>query len=454
MQRLFAYIKFSGLYALAWSLGLLPFRLLWGICQVLGLGYYALASKRRRMILSNWHHAFPKKPQQWIVAQARRSCMHLVELGLMGVVWPFWSEKTLRKRFRLSPRAKELLQEIRAKRHPRIILVPHFSLTESLTLIPWLLGHSEGLNIGVLYRPLNQPSLDAFVKKTRERGGLHLLPRSRQGLKEAVEFLEQGNSLVILFDQSPREGGWLGPFLGRLTTTTALPGRLLERFQALAYTCYPRALGPFQAEICIEQLEASTALELVERSNAWLGDLLKNNPKQAQTWLWAHNRWRFLAQEALCLGLPSKVQKLPFPADLKSFRLWVLLPSSSEEFQALLPTLEALQQARPDMDLGLYVPEGQQLQWKCPVYSFPQRLEEQKDFFKQQSLRYPDALLVCTPAGPLDSAVALTQAPVRLGYSYSQGPRPGLTHTWRAEEHSCPKNPLFWKSLHAAFSPR
>lgn len=454
MQTLFAYLKFSGLYAVAWGLGLLPFRLLWGICQALGLGYYGLASKRRRMILSNWHHAFPEKPQTWIAAQARRSCMHLVELGLMGVVWPFWSEATLRKRFTISSGSRELFQDILVKPQPRLILVPHFSLTESLTLVPWLLGQSENLKIGVLYRPLNQLSLDAFVKKTRERGGLRLIPRSREGIKEALAFLEQGNSLVILFDQSPRQDGWLGPFMGRLATTTALPGRLLERYQALAYICYPRALGPFKAEICLEQLEASTAPELIARSNAWLGDLLKNNPTQAQTWLWAHNRWRFLEQEQLCLGFPSKIQKLPLPADLKGFRLWVILPSSPEVCRALVPMLEALQRARPDMDLELYVLEGQEFKWPCSVRVFPRKLSKQKDFFKKQSTRYPDALLVCPAEGPLDHAVALTHAPLRLGYAYCGDPRPGLTHLWQAPPDGCPKDPLFWKSLHAAFSPR
>lgn len=445
-------MQVAGLYLVGYTLAILPFRFLCGICRFVGLAYYRFVPKRRHLLLSNWHHAFPESTPGWLKERAQRSCMHMVELGLMGFLWPFWRKQTLKKRFTLTQRGRELFEEMVDNARPRIILVPHFSMTESLTLVPWLFDPKRFPKMGVLYRPLDQPVLDTLIKRTRERAGLKLLPRSQSGLKEAIRFVKSGHTLVVLFDQSPREQGWLGTFMGRLATTTPLPGKLLEQHQAQAYVCFPRYRQPFSAEIDLERLQANDASQLIQSANQWLEGTLRADPIQAQTWLWLHDRWRFLDEPEACLGLPD-LPSLPLPEGLKSFRLWIILPEEAQERKALRPTLEALRTCRPDVDLRLYLIEGQSLEWKAPWRVFPQKASSQKHFFKNLSLSYPDVLLVCTPPGPLDKHLALTQAPLRLGYRLTRPERKALTHTWKAPKALSPQQPKFWKALHEAFQP-
>ncbi len=404
-------IKACGLRGLGYCLASLPFFCLWGLCWAVGLAYYALAGKRRRLLLSNWHHAFEDHDLAWIRAAARRSCAHLVELGLMGFLWPFWRRKTLLKRFSLAPEARALLETAFATPGPRIFLVPHTSLMEGLILIPLLFGPGFKGPFGVIYRPLKQPVLDDFIKKTRQATGFKLIARGPEGLKEAMQLLQKGGNLVVLFDQSPREKGWLGAFLGRMATTTALPGKLLERYHAQAYVCYPWHVKPFSAQMRIQSLQAKDAQALLQESNLWLEAFLRKNPDQAPTWLWAHDRWRIREQQEQCLQLPD-LPCLPLPERMRSFRLAVILPQDPRHRLALRPMLEQLATCRPDVRLSLYLIEGESLSWEAPVIAFPAQSRRQASFFKQLRFAYLDAIIVCDPT--FYKAAALTKTPLRL----------------------------------------
>ena len=59
------------------------------------LTYFALP-RRRRVIDSNLHHAFPGRPEKWRRDVGRESCRRMVETGLLSLAIPFLSEQRLR----------------------------------------------------------------------------------------------------------------------------------------------------------------------------------------------------------------------------------------------------------------------------------------------------------------------------------------------------------------------
>ena len=60
------------------------------------LMYFALP-RRRRVIDSNLHHAFPSRADRWRREIGRESCRRMVETGLLSLAIPFLSEQRLRE---------------------------------------------------------------------------------------------------------------------------------------------------------------------------------------------------------------------------------------------------------------------------------------------------------------------------------------------------------------------
>ena len=53
--------------------------------------------RRRRLILSNLHHAFPEKSAAWHRAIGRESCRRMIETGLLSLATPYLSAERLRE---------------------------------------------------------------------------------------------------------------------------------------------------------------------------------------------------------------------------------------------------------------------------------------------------------------------------------------------------------------------
>ena len=54
---------------------------------------------------------------------------------------------------------------------------------------------------GSIFRPLDNPSADEFVKRSRERFGMRLLSR-KEGFAEALKILRRRGLIGVLFDQN------------------------------------------------------------------------------------------------------------------------------------------------------------------------------------------------------------------------------------------------------------
>jgi lauroyl/myristoyl acyltransferase len=64
--------------------------------------------RRRRLILSNLHHAFPEKSPAWHRSIGRQSCRRMIETGLLSLATPFLSETRLRTIISAAPGLREV----------------------------------------------------------------------------------------------------------------------------------------------------------------------------------------------------------------------------------------------------------------------------------------------------------------------------------------------------------
>jgi lauroyl/myristoyl acyltransferase len=148
----------------------LPEALLRGLAAGLGDLLFFCLPRRRQLVLSNLHHAFEDRPAHWHRAIGRESCRRLIETALLSLAMPFLPERRLRGMLRASPPLAAAL----ATQRPTLFVTAHLCCWESQTMLP-LLVPAPFPEFGVVFRPLDNPAADAWVKRSRERFGMRLL---------------------------------------------------------------------------------------------------------------------------------------------------------------------------------------------------------------------------------------------------------------------------------------
>ncbi|MGK0176557.1 MAG: KDO2-lipid IV(A) lauroyltransferase [Lentimonas sp.] len=119
----------------------------------------------------------------------------------------------------------ELLQDALSEKKGVLILLAHMGPWELLAYITQLYG--ENVQIGTMYRPMNNEYFNAWFKSVRAQRGTRLFSRE-DGFHKPVDFLRSGTMLGVLADQKMRQGV-IAPFFGKKVTTNPLPGLFQRR---------------------------------------------------------------------------------------------------------------------------------------------------------------------------------------------------------------------------------
>jgi len=427
-----------------WLAAHAPEWLLRGLAAVLGDLIFLGLRRRRRLVLSNLHHAFPDRPPAWHRAIGRESCRRLAETALLSLALPFLSAPRFRRLLRGAPELAAVLAVPPGGR-PRatVIATAHLCGWETETALS-LLAAGPCVEIGAIFRPLDNPAADAWIKRGRERFGMRLLSR-KTGFQEAMQILRRHGAVGLLFDQNAGDHGALTTLFGRVCSTSELAGLLAERFRADVYVMYPRRLAFWRYEMTPRLITSGgPAGDVTIQLNRWLEGHLAADDNACASWLWAHDRWRHQDVPARRLRLGSRRDLLA--ADLRQrglaatprrTRLWVRLPNWLGDVVMTLPLLRALRVSRPDAHVTLLAQPGLQpllerLGVADAVRALPARGPGYFRHFRRLRAEYPDCYVLFTHSLRGDLEAWLTRCPQRFGVSRRGRRRPLLTHGWRA----------------------
>jgi len=426
--------------SLGWLLARAPRRPIAWASVLLGNLILWLAPGRRRLIFSNLQHAFPDKPAAWHRRIARLSSQRLVETAMLSLAAPFLAERQIRAIARLGPSVEAWVASPDPK--PVVFGTVHLALWEAQT---WLgtLARSPIPEFGIIYRPLNNPRLDSFVKRTRERFGFRLLSR-KKGFGEALGILRNGGCAAVLFDQNAGRQGALATFFGRVCSTTELPGMLAAHTGARIRTFYPRRTGFWRVTFESDSIDHDgTAAGATIALNRWLESALSAEDDLCASWLWLHDRWRNQDVPARRLRLEAKRNLLDEDLRARGWaclprktRVWVRMPNWLGDVVMALPLVRALRASRPDAQIHV-VAAARFLHlvaaWKVAdhLHPLPARGWGYFSFFDGLRRSYPDVWLLLTNSARGDLEASLSGCPQRFGLRRRGRPRPFLTHTWR-----------------------
>lgn len=430
------------LKSLGWLVAHTPEPLLAVIARLLGDFIFYCLPRRRRLVLSNLHHAFPQKPASWHAKIGRESCCRLIETALLSLATPYLTEARWRRIVVATPALVAAHTRHHTDPAATLICSPHLAYWEAQTA-QFLLVPSPHPEFGIIFRPLDNPSADAFVKASRERFGMRLLSR-KEGFAEALKILRRKGWVGVLFDQNAGLQGALTTLFGRVCSTTELPGVMAQKFAARVYGIFPRRRAFWRVDVDVEEIPHDNTSEAVTFGlNRWLEDLLQRDDNLCASWLWSHDRWRNQDMPSRRFRLESKRDLLA--ADLaarglaapeRRTRIWVRLPNWLGDVVMAVPLLRALRAGRPDAEIVLVGKKQFQLlaeRWQLGDHYHPLPPQGLSYFahFRRLCAEHPDVWLLFTNSVRGDLEAWLTGCRQRFGLVRPGKKRPLLSHRYR-----------------------
>jgi KDO2-lipid IV(A) lauroyltransferase len=221
--------------ALIWSIGRLPFPILWGLGQVLGRIGYLVAADRRLVGRLNLEICLPERTPG---ERERILRDHFGWLGVaalsQGVGWGI-SRRRLERLVTIVNRGP--IDARIAKGQPVIVLVPHFVGLELGGAAFTALVHP-----GVyMYQRIRNPVVDWRVRRARRQYGSVAIERS-DDLRGLVREIRGGTPFFYLPDQDAGRRGIFVPFCGVLASTIPMLGRFAAMTGALVIPTIARFL--------------------------------------------------------------------------------------------------------------------------------------------------------------------------------------------------------------------
>ncbi len=426
---------------LGWLAAHTPEAVLRALAAALGDFIFVGFPRRRRLVLSNLHHAFPEKPADWHRGIGRESCRRIIETGLLSLATPYLSERRYREIISVSPELRAVYAEHARDPVATLICSPHIAYWEAQTAKPLLIP-APFPEFGIIYRPLDNPAANDFVKASRERFGMKLLSR-KEGFAEALKILRRRGFVGVLFDQNAGLQGALTTLFGRVCATTELPGLMAEKFNARVVGIFPRRLGFWRVEIGAHRLaHDGSGPSVTIGLNRWLETLLTSDDNLCASWLWAHDRWRNQDMPTRRFRLEAKRDLLATELAVRGLaalprrtRIWIRLPNWLGDVVMALPLLRALRAGRPDAEIVL-VAKKQFLpllaSWAIAdrLHALPPHGAGYFTHFRALRSEYPDVWLLFTNSLRGDFEAKWVGARHRFGIVRPGKSRPLLSHAY------------------------
>ncbi|MFN3583775.1 lysophospholipid acyltransferase family protein [Phenylobacterium sp.] len=243
----------------------------------------------RRVAERNLRIAFPDAPDEEI---ARLLTAQWEELGRWIAEFPIL-DRIAADPARVEVEGAERLAEIAAGAGPVVFISGHFSAFEVMAAAIV----RAGVPCQITYRAMNNPHVDARVRKNRVRYGVRLFaPKGLEGARELMRALSRGESVALMNDQK-FNGGVAAPLFGVMAHTAPGPSTFALRFGVPLQPMSVQRVGPgarFKVIVHPPIRLADTGdrdadIEAgVRRVNAFIEERVRARPSE---WFWVHKRW-------------------------------------------------------------------------------------------------------------------------------------------------------------------
>ncbi|MGZ3297703.1 MAG: lysophospholipid acyltransferase family protein [Asticcacaulis sp.] len=242
----------------------------------------------RKLVAKNLDLAFPEKDAAW---KARVTAAQWDNLGRT------FAELTMMDRIsvangRVVVENMARLDEIATAHSSVVFISGHFANFEIMPLAIL----EAGIDCQITYRAINNPYIDARVRKARARYGVTLFaPKGGDGAREILSGMAKGQSAALMNDQKFNRGVKT-PFFGRIVETAPGPAKFAQRFGTVLQPMSVHRLDRARFRVVVHDplpvddtgdrpRDIETTVCKVSR---FIEDVVRERPEE---WFWVHKRW-------------------------------------------------------------------------------------------------------------------------------------------------------------------
>ena len=266
--------------------------------KILGLRIASILSSRIMSFIGPFFRS-----KKVIESNILRALPHLNKEQIKKITNQMWcnygrilSEYIFIKKFRDSEpgynidiKGQQILSEIKKDNKPVIFISGHFNNFELMAM------HIEksGLNLAVVYRPLNNKFLNILMEYIRKKFICkNQIKKGISGTKKLLSFFKNGSSIALMIDQRVSQGIKSNFFKNKAFTTT-IPAQFVKKFGCKIVPIYIERIKNNDFKITIHAPIKYTDDDSIEsitlNLNILLEKMILQNPSQ---WIWSHDRWK------------------------------------------------------------------------------------------------------------------------------------------------------------------
>ena len=184
---------------------------------------------------------------------------------------------------------QEILNDIINQNEPVIFISGHFSNFELMAMQL----EKIGVDLAVIYRPLNNIFLNPIMEKIRKKYICKIqVKKGISGTKELLKLYKDKKSIALMIDQRVSEGIKIKLFNNDAFTTT-IPAQFFRKFSTKIVPIYIERMPNDVFVMKIIQpikFNKNDSIEFITlKLNEVLEKMILKNPDQ---WIWTHNRWK------------------------------------------------------------------------------------------------------------------------------------------------------------------
>ncbi|AOA59216.1 lysophospholipid acyltransferase family protein [Acinetobacter larvae] len=237
--------------------------------------------------------AYPERTDQQQEQLARQSieeqCLSYVESLKCWAMPAAWSVAQIRH-------VEHLERLTTALKNPNgaLIITPHLGVWEMMNA--WV--HQYGTPT-ILYKPMQNPHINAFVLQARQRLHAQLVATDASGVKALFKTLKQGGFGVILPDHVPQPSGGIdAAFFGVETLSSTLASKMAQKTRCalIGLSCFRREDGQGFDVYCDALNDAALYDSDLQTATTALNHAIEHMiVRNAASYMWGYKRFKHIA---------------------------------------------------------------------------------------------------------------------------------------------------------------
>lgn len=252
-----------------------------------------LRRRHKDQMLTNLRIAFKDTPDEELLRIAELSCKHLVMFAMECLFTTRLISLSTWRRYIVLKNFDEALKVLLQDRSV-ILITGHYGSWEVLGYTLAILG----FDIVAVMRPLDNPYMNNYLLRIRERHGLRLLYK-RGATRSIDDYIRAGSAIGFIADQDAGKKGLFVDFFGKRASTYKSIGLIAIEYKLPIIVGCARRISwdSFKYEIEAEDIiypedwqgKDNELLYITERYTKAIERMVRKDPSQ---YLWLHRRWK------------------------------------------------------------------------------------------------------------------------------------------------------------------